>query len=168
MQPVAAAIVARRRRRPPGEQLRGRLPDLDGERTADVEPVAGARAPTPAWTCRRAGTRESAASTSISAKNSMKSPAPGRARLGEVAPLGGEAGDLEHVEDVVHVELGQVIRPHRAHEVAVTADVPLLAVEQLVHVGIAAGAEQVVAAGRRRRRARTARVSPVIVSIGRR
>src|SRR2546422_3360365 len=46
------------------------------------------------------------------------------------------SGDLKDVEHVVHVELGEVVWGHRAHEVTVAAEVELLpVVEELVHVG---------------------------------
>src|SRR5712691_3530675 len=79
-----------------------------------------------------------------------------RAGLREVdLVLGVEAGDLEDVQDVVHVELGQVVGRDRAGQVVVAGQVELGGVLQLVQVRIAPGAQQVVAASpRRRRRAR--------------
>jgi hypothetical protein len=68
------------------------------------------------------------------------------ARLDEVFAFGREPCHLEHVQHVVHVELGQVKRRHRAHEVAVAAQIELLAVQELVHVRVAPRAEQIVAA----------------------
>jgi hypothetical protein len=46
----------------------------------------------------------------------------------------------------VHVELGQVKRGDRSHEVAVAAEVEVLAVQELVHIRVAARSEQIVAA----------------------
>src|SRR5262249_3827209 len=75
---------------------------------------------------------------------------PRRARLGEIdLVLGVEPGDLEDVEHVVDVELGEVIRGDRAREVVVARQVELGAVLQLVEIGVAPRAEQVVAASAR-------------------
>ena len=67
----------------------------------------------------------------------------GRAGLHEVLVVVVQAGDLEHVEHVVHVQLGQAVR-HRARQVRVAVEVEVLAGQQLVHVGVAARAQQVV------------------------
>ena len=68
----------------------------------------------------------------------------GRAGLHEVLVVVVQAGDLEHVEHVVHVQLGQAVRRHRARQVRVAVEVEVLAGQQLVHVGVAARAQQVV------------------------
>ena len=57
-----------------------------------------------------------------------------------------EAGHLEDVDHVVHVELGQVKRRDRPRQIVVAGDIEVTVVEQLVQVGIASSAEQVVAA----------------------
>ncbi len=59
----------------------------------------------------------------------------------------GHAGDLEHVEHVVHVFFGETMRCDRADQIRVTAAVELLPGEQLVHVRIAARAQQIMATG---------------------
>ena len=116
-------------------------------------------APTPPPTDRRAGTRDRGQHVDLGEELDEITGAR-RARLDEVAPLGCEPCDLEHVEHVVHVELGQVEGRHRAHEIAVTAEVELLAVEQLVHVRVAPGPQEIVAAA-------AVLVPPVLDAVGR-
>ena len=51
---------------------------------------------------------------------------------------------LENIQHIVHVELGQAVGQHRAGQVGVAVVVKILAGEHFVHIGIAAGAEQIV------------------------
>lgn len=74
------------------------------------------------------GQVESAHRRSISARNSNASPR--RAGLAfhvVLVAVDGEPGDLEDVEHVVHVELGQPMRQHCASEVGVAVEVKRLA-----------------------------------------
>ena len=59
----------------------------------------------------------------------------------------GQPRHLEHIQHVVHVVLAKVMRGDRAHQVGVAADVQLLTGQEFVDVGVAARAQQVVAAG---------------------
>lgn len=75
----------------------------------------------------------------------------GGARLHEIAAAVVEAGDLEEVEDVVDVGLGEAVGEDGADEVAVAVEVELIlilllavAAEHGVDVGVAARAEEVV------------------------
>ncbi|MNQ91179.1 hypothetical protein D3C85_1065480 [compost metagenome] len=69
-----------------------------------------------------------------------------RAGLHEVHVVVVEAGALEDVQHVVHVELGQPKGQHRAGQVGMAVVVEVLTGEHLVDVGIAASAQQVVQA----------------------
>ncbi|MNW12121.1 hypothetical protein D3C71_2097320 [compost metagenome] len=57
-----------------------------------------------------------------------------------------QTGALENVQHVMHVELGQAMGQHRTGQVGMTVMVKVFAGEHLVHVGIAARAQQVVQA----------------------
>src|SRR5262249_16155438 len=105
-QPVAAGVVRWRRRAPAGEELGRGLPDLDGQRPADVRAVSRAGAPD--------GLRHVAVGTvrergqHVEFREELDEVAGARrAGLGEVLARGGETGDLKHVEHVVDVELGE-------------------------------------------------------------
>src|SRR5262245_33295365 len=143
---VPSAVIGGRGRDPPGQQLRRRLPDLHAERATGGEGIAGVRSPDGHREVAVRTHRDGAEHVDLG-KELDEVARPGRARFDEVAAFGGETGDLEDVEDVVDVQLGQVIRRHRAHEVAVTAQVELLAVEELVDIGVAAGPQEIVAPG---------------------
>src|SRR3989442_15058447 len=144
--PVPPAVVRGLRRDPAGAELRARLPDLHGEGAAGREGIA--RVGPPHLHRKVAvGTHRDGAENVDLREELDEVPRLRRARLDPVAAVGGEASDLEDVEHVVHVELGKVVRRDRAHEGTVAAEVELLpGVEELVHVGIAAGAGQGVAA----------------------
>ena len=55
-----------------------------------------------------------------------------------------QPGHLEYVQHVVHVEFGQAVGRHRAHQIRVAVEIEILAGQQPVHIRIAARAEQVV------------------------
>ena len=51
---------------------------------------------------------------------------------------------LENIQHIVHIELGQAVGQHGAGQVGVAVVVKIFAGEHFVHIGIAAGAEQIV------------------------
>lgn len=67
-----------------------------------------------------------------------------RVRLHEVVALIIDSGDREDIQHIVHVEFGQAVGQHGAGEVRVAMEVEVLTAEDVVHVGIASGAQQVV------------------------
>ena len=69
-----------------------------------------------------------------------------RTRFHEVHVVVVEAGALENIQHVMHVELGQAMGQHGAGQVGVAVVVKVFAGEHFVHIGIAAGAEQIVQA----------------------
>src|SRR5882724_2319604 len=157
-QAVAAPIVGDGGRAPVAEQGGLRLPDLHPQGPADGEGVAGVRPPHRHREVAVRADRDRAQDVDLG-EALEEVAAPGRTRLDEVAALRGEAGDLEDVEHVVDVPLREVVGPHRAHEVTVAAEIELLPVEQLVHVGVAAGSQEVVAAA-------AVRVAAVLDGVG--
>ena len=132
---MGAAVVRRPRRDPAGQELGYRLPDLHAERAAGGE---GITALGPPHLHREVAVRahgDRAEHVDLGEELDEVAPAR-RARLHEVAAVRGEAGDLEDVQHVVHVELGEMVGGDRTHEVAVAAEVELLPVEQLVDVRV--------------------------------
>ncbi len=57
-----------------------------------------------------------------------------------------QAGALEDVQHIVHIELGQPVRQHCAGQVGMAVMVKIFAGQHLVDVGIATRAEQVMQA----------------------
>src|SRR3989475_6020222 len=140
--PVSPAVVRGLRRDPAGAELRARLPDLHGEGAAGREGIARVGPPHLHRKGAVGAHRDGAEGVDLRA-GLDEGPRLRRARLDPVAAVGGEARDLEDVEHVVHVELGKGVRRGRGHEGTVAAEVGSLAVVgELVHGGIAAGAEQ--------------------------
>src|SRR5262245_10395247 len=145
-QRVAPVIVGHRQGPPLVQQGRIGLPDLDPEGAAHREGVGGIGAPHRhrEIPVRAHGDR----AEHVDLREAFEIVAlPRRARLDEVAAVCGEAGDLEDVEHVVDGGLGEAESPDGPDEVRVAAEVELLAVQELVHVGITARAEEIVAPG---------------------
>src|SRR5262249_16538568 len=144
---AVVASVARDLGRAPTVEQRGvGLPDLHAEGAARAEGIARLLAPHLHGQVAVGAGGDGAEHVDLG-EELDEVPLLGRARLDEVAVVGGEAGDLEDVEHIVYVELGEAIRRHRPHEIGVAAEIEVLAVEHLVDVGIAARAEEIVAAG---------------------
>src|SRR5712664_1473053 len=144
-QPVVSAIVGGGGRPPAREQRRIRLPDLHPERPTGREGIP--RVGTPHLHRQIAmGARRYRAQHVDLGEELVEVPLLGRAGLDEVAIVRGQPGDLEDVQHVVDIQLVETVRGDRAHQVRVAAEVEVLAVEHLVHVGVAAGPEEIVAA----------------------
>src|SRR4026208_2039669 len=136
-QGMAAAVVGHRGRAPAAQEVRRRLPDLHAERPAGGEGIAGVGAPHRHGEVAVGAYRDRAEHVDLREAPEVVA-ALGGAGLDEAAALGGEAGDLEDIEHVVDVPLGELEGPYRPDQIAVTAEIELLPVEALVDGGGAA------------------------------
>src|SRR5262249_48067194 len=126
-EPVVAPVAGDLGRAPAVEQRGGGVPDLYAEGAARAERIARLLAPhLPGQVAVRAG--GNGAEHVDLGEELYEVPLLGGARLDEVAVVGGEAGDLEDVEHIVHVELGEAIGRHGPHEIGVAAEIEVLAV----------------------------------------
>src|SRR6266550_3620389 len=131
-------------RLPALEQVAGQLVDLDSEGVAVGNWVRTFRAPPPFREVTTGAGRDCTQKVDL------------REELEEVAFLRGarfhevdlvywvKPGDLEDVQDVMHVELGQVVRRDRDYNVTCHNNLSRAVVEKLVEVWIASAPEQVV------------------------
>src|SRR5229473_349107 len=143
-QPVVAAIVGGGGRPPAREQRRIGLPDLHPERPAGRQRIPRL-GPPHLHRQIAVGARRYRAEHVDLGEEFEEVPLLGRAGLDEVPVVRGQPGDLEDVQHVVDIQLVETVRGDRAHEIRVAAEVEVLAVEHLVHVGVAAGPEEIVA-----------------------
>ena len=142
--PVVAPVVGRLGRPPAREEPGLRLPDLDAERPADLDRVAGPRAPQRDGEVAAGAGRDRAEEVDLG-EDLEEVALLRRTGLHEVAVVL-KPGHLEDVEHVVDVQLGEPPRRDRPDQVRVAAEVELLSRQELGDVGIAARSEEVVAA----------------------
>src|SRR6266567_606489 len=142
---VVSAIVRSLGRAPAREERRVRLPDLHAERAAGAERIARLLPPHRHREIAVRAGRDRAEHVDLGEELDEVSFLR-RARLDEVAVVRGQPGDLEDIQHVVNVELGETVGSDRAHQVGMAAEIEVLSVEHLVNVGVASRAEQVVAA----------------------
>src|SRR5947208_4643417 len=138
-------------RLPAFEQVAAQLVDLDSDGVAVGDRVRTIRTPPPIREVTAGAGRDCAQKVDLS-EELEEVAFPRGARFHEVdLVFGVKAGDLEDVQHVMHVELGQVVWRDRARQVVMARDVVVTVVEKLVKVWIASTPEQVVAASSVRR-----------------